>query len=80
MIENGYYKVKDSYFSLSADMFGSIFKSNKDGNRPVFCCFEDSKTRGLFWAVPTGNAENKDLTRINMYIDLPKNKIGWSYY
>ena len=80
MIENGYYKVSDSYFSFFSNEFGCTFKFNKDGNRPIFCCFEDRTVKGLYWAVPTGNAANKDLTRINAYINLPKDKIGRSFY
>ena len=80
MIENGYYKVCDSFFTFFSDEFGSVFKYNKAGNRPVFCCYEDTKIKGLYWAVPTGSAENKNLSRINAYINLPKNKIGRSFY
>ena len=80
MVENGYYKVEDAYFSFFKNKFGCVFKFNKSGNRPVFCCFEDSKINGLYWAVPTGKSDNKDLTRINAYISLPNDKIGCSYY
>lgn len=80
MLENGYYKVNDSYFDLFSGKFGSVFKFNKSGNRPVFCCFEDAKIKNIYWAVPTGVSDNKNLTRINSYIELPKNKIGYSFY
>lgn len=80
MIENGYYKVNNAYFNFFSNKYGCKFKFNKDGNRPVFCCYEDRKIKGLYWAVPTGNAENKDLSRVEPYINLPKNKIGNSYY
>jgi len=80
MVESGYYKVNNSYFSFFSRKYACIFKFNKDGNRPVFCCYEDTKINGLYWAVPTGRADNKDLSRINMYINLPKNKLGHSFY
>ena len=80
MIENGYYKVNDSYFDFFSNKYACTFKFNKSGNRPVFCCYEDTKAKGLFWAVPTGSAANKDLSRINAYISLPKNRIGRSFY
>jgi hypothetical protein len=80
MVENGYYKVTDSYFDFFSNTFGCVFKFNKGGNRPVFCCFEDTKVKGLYWAVPTGNAANKDLSRIQAYMNQPKDKIGRSYY
>ena len=68
MVENGYYKVRSNYFSFFSNKFGCVFKFNKGGNRPIFCCYEDSKVKGLFWAVPTGTAQNKDLSRITSYI------------
>jgi len=80
MVENGYYKVQDVYFELFSDKFGSTFKFNKSGNRPVFCCYEDTIVKGLYWAVPTGDARNKNLSRINAYINSSKNKIGNSFY
>jgi len=80
MIEHGYYKVNDSYFNFFSNEFGCALKFNKGGNRPVFCCFEDPKIKELFWAVPTGKAENKDLSRIQKYINMPKKKIGRSFY
>lgn len=48
MIENGYYKVKDAFFSFFIDKYGCVFKYNKGGNRPVFCCFEDTKVKELY--------------------------------
>jgi len=80
MLENGYYKVNNIYFNLFSEKFGSIFKFNKSGNRPVFCCYKDTKIKNLYWAVPTGNAQNKDLTRIKSYVELSNDKIGHSFY
>ena len=80
MIENGYYKMNSAYFSYFTEKYGCAFKFNKGGNRPVFCCYEDSKIKGLYWAVPTGRADNKDLSRINSYINLPKTKLGYNFY
>ena len=80
MIENGYYKVDSAYFNFFSNKYGCMFKFNKDGNRPVFCCNEDAKLKGLYWAVPTGRADNKDLSRINKYISLPKDKLGCNFY
>jgi len=80
MIENGYYKVDSAYFNFFSSKYSCMFKFNKDGNRPVLCCYVDAKLKGLYWAVPTGRADNKDLSRINKYISLPKDKLGCNFY
>lgn len=45
------YHIKDSFFSLVND---SKLMVNKEGNnyRPHFFFFEDTKTKGIYWAVP----------------------------
>lgn len=48
-VKNGH--LKDSFFSLVND---SKLMVNKEGNnyRPHFFFFEDTKTKGIYWAVP----------------------------
>lgn len=51
MIENGLYIISDNYFEKSKSL-GCNFKDSKDENRPVFCCLNDMKYEGLYWAIP----------------------------
>lgn len=59
---------------------GCRFKYNKNAARPTYCCFEDTKHKGLFWAIPTGTIENKNLNRIQKYLDCDEKDIRSSYY
>lgn len=59
---------------------GCKFKYNKNASRPTYCCFEDTKHKGLFWAIPTGSIDNKNLNRINTYIACDEGDIRSCYY
>ena len=63
MKEHCFYIIKDEFFERF-EKSGSTFKYNKSASRPTFCCFEDKIHKGLFWAIPTGRAEGKNLYRI----------------
>ena len=67
MKQGFFYIIKDEFFDKFTDM-GCKFKYNKNASRPTYCCFEDIKHKGLFWAIPTGSIDNKNLNRINTYI------------
>ena len=79
MKENYFYIIKDEFFKRFSDM-GCTFKYNKSENRPTYFCFEDRIHSGLFWAIPTGSLKNKDLDRINYYIDRDDKDIRSCYY
>lgn len=78
-MENGfYYLVKEEFF-LKFSNNGSSFKYNK-GGRPTYCCFEDNKYKGLFWAIPTSTLLGKDLHRIESFLSADESDIRHSYY
>lgn len=79
-MKNGfYYIIKDDFFDKFT-AYGSKFKYNKGANRPVFCCFEDNIYKGLFWAIPTGTANGKNMARIQAYINYDQKDIRHSFY
>ncbi len=79
MKQGFFYIIKDEFFERFTDM-GCKFKYNKNASRPTYCCFEDTKHKGLFWAIPTGSIDNKNLNRINTYISCNECDIRSSYY
>ncbi len=52
MLENGFYKITQEFVELIRQL-GGTYKDAKD--RPVFFCFEDKYTKGLYWAIPTSD-------------------------
>ena len=74
-----YYIIKDEFFDRFT-VLGSKFKYNKGASRPTFCCFEDAIYKGLFWAIPTGTIEGKDMERIKSFIALDEKDIRHAYY
>lgn len=79
-MQQGYfYIIKDSFFEKFTPM-GCRFKYNKDSARPTYCCFADNKYKGLFWAIPTGSVDNKNIDRINSYMACDEKDIRSSYY
>ena len=79
MKQGFFYIIKDEFFDKFTDM-GCKFKYNKNASRPTYCCFEDIKHKGLFWAIPTGSIDNKNLNRINTYIAYDEKDIRSNYY
>lgn len=79
MKQGFFYIVKDDFFEKFTKM-GCKFKYNKNASRPTYCCFEDIKYKGLFWAIPTGTIENKNINRIQEYISYSENDIRSAYY
>ncbi|MCD8180579.1 MAG: hypothetical protein LUF26_03760 [Firmicutes bacterium] len=79
MKQGYFYIIKDEFFEKFTAM-GCRFKYNKNAARPTYCCFEDTKHKGLFWAIPTGTIENKNLNRIQKYLDCDEKDIRSSYY
>jgi hypothetical protein len=56
MIVNGFYKIKQEYYDLISNL-GGVYNDNK--TRPIFCCIEDNKVPGLFWAIPTSDYSHR---------------------
>lgn len=81
MIENGVYIIKEDFFEKFKKENKCVFKYNKHESRPIFCCIKDKDYKELFWAIPTSKLDkDKNLSRIKKYIDMPKSKIGSSFY
>lgn len=55
MEKTGFYIIKDKYFE---DVNEPYLKGNKEGNRPHYYCFEDSKT-GIYWLIPMSSKLEK---------------------
>lgn len=66
MIRNGFYIIKDSFFS---DMSDPYLKGNKKQNRPHYYCFEDSNYNGIYWMIPLSS-------RIDKYKKIVSKRIG----
>ena len=80
MIKNGMYFAKQEIYDLIRDLGGTW---NDKKSRPIYCCFESSETRGLYWAIPVGNYDHRDSeaqSRIQSYINLPSTQIASCYY
>ncbi len=79
-MQQGYfYIIKDEFFEKFS-VLGCKFKYNKKSARPTYCCFADNKYKGLFWAIPTGSLENKNIDRIKSYMACDEKDIRSSYY
>ena len=74
-----FYIIKDEFFDKFTAL-GSKFKYNKGATRPTFCCFEDAIHPGLYWAIPTGTIEEKNLDRIQGYLELDTRDIRHAFY
>lgn len=79
MKENYFYIIKEEFFDKFSNM-GCKFKYNKNANRPTYCCFADKIHDDLYWAIPTGSIESKNMERINKYIDYDCHDIRSCYY
>lgn len=55
MEKTGFYITKDKYFE---DVNEPYLKGNKEGNRPHYYCFEDSKS-GIYWLIPMSSRLEK---------------------
>lgn len=80
MIENGFYKIKQSYIDLIGNV-GGTYQDSKE--RPVYCCVEDKFVPGLFWAIPTSDLSHRSPAQIKKYEDfcnLNDRDIRWAYY
>lgn len=80
MIENGFYKVKQDYIDLIRTL-GGTYKDAKE--RPVFCCFEDQRIVGLYWAIPTSDLSHRtpdQIANYQKYCSLSEKDIRSAYY
>ncbi len=61
MIENGFYKVTQSYIDLIFSTSG-VYKDNKA--RPILCCMQDKYFKEIYWAIPTSDYEHRNPKQI----------------
>lgn len=82
MIENGLYIIKTEFLDLVKKLNGTM-DFEKDHKRPVFCCIEDNKIKGLYWAIPTSDLSHRNQQQIekyNRYMNFDKNDLRSCYY
>ena len=80
MLENGFYKVTQEFIELIRQL-GGTYKDAKE--RPIFCCFEDRYTKGLYWAIPTSDISHRrpdQIAKISAWVNLPSRDIRSNYY
>ena len=80
MIENGFYKVKQEFIELIRKLGGTYEHVKR---RPIFCCFEDKYTKGMYWAIPTSDFSHRapqQIAKINAWVSLPSRDIRSNYY
>ena len=80
MLENGFYKIKQEFMDLIKSL-GGIYQDAKD--RPIFCCFEDKYSSGLYWAIPTSDLSHRShqqIAKINAWVSLPSRDMRSNYY
>ena len=79
-MKQGYFYIIREDFFEKFSAIGCKFKYNKEAARPTYCCIADTKIQGLFWAIPTGTIEGKNLQRIQSFMDLSPRDIRSSFY
>lgn len=81
MKENGLYTIKKEYFEIMNKIGQS--ETNGGHRRPVYCCIEDNKIKGLYWAIPTSDYAHRtpaQKVKIGKFINLPTKDLRSSYY
>jgi hypothetical protein len=80
MLENGFYKITQEFIEIIRKL-GGTYKDAKE--RPVFCCFEDKYTKGLYWAIPTSDISHRtpdQIAKISALVKLDSKDIRSNYY
>lgn len=78
MVENGFYILDKSYADL-IKRFNGEFDDPK--SRPIYCCIEDRKIKGLYWLIPTSDLSHRTPQQIQKYTELAQvSDIRQAYY
>lgn len=80
MIKNAMYYGKEDLYNLIRNT-GGVWNDSKE--RPIFCCLESKEINGLYWAIPVGKYEHRDVSakkRINSFMNLPSSNIASCFY
>lgn len=80
MVERGlYYTTAD--FGLMIQSVGGTWNDTK--HRPVVCLIKSSESANLYWAIPMGKLNHRDINqqkRLEYYLSLPERDIRSCYY
>ena len=80
MIERGlYYTTAD--FGQMIQSVGGTWNDTK--HRPVVCLIKSSENANLYWAIPMGKLNHRDINqqkRLDYYLNLPERDIRSCYY
>ena len=82
MVENGLYVIKRELLEIINHLGGDCDITHGD-KRPVFCCLNDNKIDGLYWAIPTSDLSHRDDGQKEHYefcLERPDNDIRSCYY
>lgn len=80
MIEKGLYYADENYYQLIRNIGGEW--SDKK-HRPIVCLIKANNSDNIYWAVPMGklnHRDNKQITRINTYMNYPTRDIRSCFY
>ena len=80
MIEKGLYYTTPEFTTMIKSIGGTW---NDTKHRPIVCLIKSSENSGLYWAIPMGKLNHRNLeqqNRLNYYLNLPKKDIRSCYY
>ena len=80
MKPRGFYKLANTYPKL-VRMLNGKYEDTKE--RPIYCCIQDKRYPGIFWAIPTSDLSHRtaqQIDRITKYTSLPERDIRSCYY
>ena len=80
MNEHGMYFGKNSFYQIVKNV-GGVWNDAKE--RPLVCVIKSTEYDDLYWAVPVGNWEHRDIKaqqRIQDYINMPQKDIRSCFY
>lgn len=80
MVEKGLYYTKRELIDLIKSVGGEW---NDEKQRPIICLIKSSENENLYWAIPMGKYNHRDekqIARLNFYLNLPRRDIRSCYY
>ena len=80
MIEKGMYYAKNDFYGIIKKV-GGIWNDTK--HRPLLCLIESHEQKGLYWAIPMGLVNHRDIdanNRIHKFLSMPDDDLRSCYY
>lgn len=80
MIERGLYYATSDFGEMIRNIGGEW---NDTKHRPIVCLIKSSEHDGLYWAIPMGKWNHRDIKqqeRLNKYLNYPDNDLRSCYY